>query len=147
MSNTIDSSIAKQFVGDIQRHLADKESLRGEFMQRCKTINEHISDVKDRAKEAGIPRKALNTILKKMDLTAKIEGLTDGLDEEEIEQVELLEAALGTFADTPLGASAVEKAEARQQERASKVRSLTADPSAENVTRLRDGIKQLKDEG
>jgi uncharacterized protein (UPF0335 family) len=122
MSNTIDSGVAKQFIGDIQRHLADKESLRGEFMQRCKTINEHISDVKDRAKDAGIPRKALNTILKKMDLTAKIEGLTDDLDDEEIEQVELLEAALN---------------------------SLTGDDAAaaENVTRLRGGIKQLKDEG
>lgn len=148
MSNTIDPAVAHQFVGDIKRHLEALLSLKGEYMQRCKTVQELIKDTKDRARDAGIKRKTLNTYLKKCDLESKIEALTDDFDEDEVEDLEMFTSALGGFSDTPLGASAVEKAEARQKERASKVSSLSGDDTtAENVTRLRGGIKQLKGEG
>lgn len=113
-TNGYDPALVKQFVNDILRHKDDLLSLKGEHMQRCKVIQEHIKDTKDRAKESGIPRKALNALLSKIDLEAKIDGLTEGMEEDDEIAFEALEVAFGDFADTPLATAALDKAEKRK---------------------------------
>jgi hypothetical protein len=112
-TNGFDPALVKQFVGDIIRHKDDLLSLKGEYMQRAKGVHELIKETKDRAKEAGIPRKELNTLLKKIDLEAKLNGLTEDLDDDEQVNFDALQIAFGDFADTPLAAAAMDRAEKR----------------------------------
>jgi hypothetical protein len=113
-TNGYDPALVKQFVNDILRHKEELLSLKGEYMVRAKGVHELIKKVKDVAKESGIPRKALNALLSKIDLEAKIDGLTEGMEEDDEIAFEALEVAFGDFADTPLAAAALDKAEKRK---------------------------------
>lgn len=148
MSNGIDPTIAKRFVGDIERHLDALLSERGIYMAKCKDIRGLIKETKDRAADAGISRKSLNTLLKERDLRKKMEALYDGEDGEELEeQVDLLKHALGELGDLPLGKAAVEKAEARKAAKSAAIDGLLDDPAqervADNVRKLKSGIREL----
>lgn len=116
-TNAIDPTTAQRFIGEIESCLEELLSERGSYMAKCKTIRERIKDWKERAGDAGISRKALNTELKRRDLQGKIDGLTEDWEEEDVEQLELLQTALGVFGDTDLGKAAIAKAEAAKGSR------------------------------
>jgi hypothetical protein len=105
-TNGFDPALVKRFMGDIIRHKEELLSLKGEYMQRAKGVHEL-------AKEAGIPRKELNTLLKKIDLEAKLNGLIEDLDDDEQVNFDALQIAFGDFADTPLAAAALDRADKR----------------------------------
>ena len=159
-TNGIDGAVAKRFIGEIERCHEELLTERGSYMARCKNIRERIKSWKDLAHDAGIARKALNTYLKERELLAKIDALTEDFEDDEIEQVDLLKAALGEFGDTPLGSAAVQKAEARKDKASKSLDSLTDDDdrdlrprhlqdkggddaAAANAKALKKGIKQL----
>jgi len=104
--NKIDEEKAQRFVDEIEKCFVDLLSERGTYMARCKPIHERIRDWKDRAKDDGIPKKALNTILKERDLIRKIEALNEELEPDEADEVEMLRDALGPYGDLPLGRAA-----------------------------------------
>ena len=64
MSNGFETAILKQFVSDIERHHDTIASYKGEHAQRVKSVQELITEVFDRAKDAGIPRKELKAVIK-----------------------------------------------------------------------------------
>jgi hypothetical protein len=109
--NKIDEEKAQRFVDEIERCFVELLSERGTYMARCKPIHERIGDWKDRAKDDGIPKKALNTILKERDLIRKIEALNEDLEDDDADQVEMLRNALGPYGDLPLGRAAVDAEE------------------------------------
>lgn len=105
--NGFDPAKLKQFVGDIERIEDEIETLRGEFMNRCKGKRELIGEILDLAKEAGVPKKELRAVLKSRALEEKIKRLRDGLPDEGPETYDQIRFALGDLADMPLGRAAL----------------------------------------
>ena len=107
-SNAIDPTTAQRFVGELDRCDEELLTLRGEYMQRCKTVRERKADWMEQAEAAGIPRSGLKVELKRRDLARKIKTLEADAGEEVVETADMIREALGSFADMPLGAAALE---------------------------------------
>ena len=122
-------------------------------MARCKGIRDRVKDIYERASSDGVPRTALKTLRRERELIRKINALKEGLDAEDIDLVDQVREALGPFGDLPLGAAAVEAAEAstpaRTPRKAKKdaLNSLIDDEDAHvaaNVEAIEAGISELK---
>lgn len=146
MSNGFDTAVLKQFVSDIERHHDTIASYKGEHAQRVKSVQELITEVFDRAKDAGIPRKELKAVIKERRLLVQIENLREELEEDQQETLDQIKHALGMIADLPLGDAALKRSAA--------VNSLTGDDgedepdeneraAGDNAERLRAGISAL----
>ena len=109
-SNAIDPTTAQRFVGELDRCDEELLTLRGEYMQRCKNVRERKADWMEQAEAAGIPRSGLKVELKRRDLARKIKTLEADAGEEVVETADMIREALGSFADMPLGAAAVDAA-------------------------------------
>ena len=106
-SNAIDPTMAQRFVGELDRCDEELLTLRGEYMQRCKTVRERKADWMEQAEAAGIPRSGLKVELKRRDLARKIKTLEADAGEEVVETADMIRDALGDFAALPLGGAAV----------------------------------------
>jgi uncharacterized protein (UPF0335 family) len=105
-------SVAQRWTAEIERHFATLESMRGEYMNECKQVRELISECYDRAKDAGLPKKAMKAVIKTRQLQKKIEGLREDLAEDGLdEDYDTIRLALGDLADLPLGAAALKDKE------------------------------------
>lgn len=139
MSNGFDATILKRFVGEIEKHHDQIASYKGEHAQRVKSVQEMISDVYDRAKDAGIGKKQLKAVIRERDLTKKIEAIREDMEEEEAETFDQIKHALGMLSDLPLGETALKRSAA--------VDSLTQDDDEaagrENAAKLSAGISKL----
>lgn len=151
MSNGFDATVLKRFVSDIERHHETIASYKGEHAQRVKSVQELITEVFDRAKDSGIPRKELKAVIKERRLLVQIENLREELEDDQQETLDQIKHALGMIADLPLGEAAMARSDA--------IDSLTDDdefdaaaPKAEdentkagkrNAKALRDGIAPL----
>ncbi|HEV7258965.1 MAG TPA: hypothetical protein VGN82_14385 [Bosea sp. (in: a-proteobacteria)] len=141
MSNGFDSAVLKRFVTDIERHHETIASYKGEHAQRVKSVQELITEVFDRAKDAGIPRKELKTVIKERRLLVQIENLREELEEDQQETLDQIKHALGMISDLPLGEAALKRSDA--------IDSLTDDDDEDgaagkaNAAALRGGIAPL----
>ena len=152
-ANTIDEGAAKRWMHEIERCDEELSSERGAYMARCKGIRDRVKDIYERASSDGVPRTALKTLRRERELIRKINSLKEGLDAEDIDLVDQVREALGPFGDLPLGAAAVEAAEAstpaRTPRKAKKdaLNSLIDDEDAHvaaNVEAIEAGISELK---
>lgn len=142
MTNGFDAEVLKRFVGEIERHTAQIASYKGEHAQRVQSVKEMISDVYDRAKDAGIGKKELKAVIKERELLEKIEALREEMEEEQAETFDQIKHALGMLNDLPLGEAALKRSEA--------IDSLTDDDddadtvaANANADKLRSGIRGL----
>lgn len=103
---------AKRWVTEIEKHHETLATYQGEYMARCRGVRESISGCYDAAKEAGIPPKELRPVIKERALLKKIEGIRDGLEEEQVETYDQIKHALGMLQDLPLGAVALKRSAA-----------------------------------
>lgn len=111
-TNGFDATILKRFVGEIEKHHYQIASYKGEHAQRVKSVQEMISDIYDRAKDSGIPKKQLKAVIRERDLLKKIEGLREDMEDEQAETFDQIKHALGMLADLPLGATALKRSDA-----------------------------------
>lgn len=88
---------------------------RMSYMKRCKDIRKIKADEFDSASNRGISKKLLKTKIKERELERKIGGLTEDLEDDERSEYQMLSEKLGEFADTPLGAAALAKADGKAQ--------------------------------
>lgn len=148
-TNGFDADVLKRFVGEIERHHDQIASYKGEHAQRVKSVQEMISDIYDRARDAGVPKKQLKAVIRERDMLKKIEALREDMEPEQAETFDQIKHALGMLADLPLGEVALARSEA--------IDSLTGDdefdaaaPDPEaiaaegNASRLRAGIRAVK---
>lgn len=113
-SNGIDPVTAQRFVGEIERKIDEKLDAHMSYMTICKRIGEAINDLKEAASNAGIPKKALNKILKERGLLRKLEELRESAEEDVRDLVDQIREALGDdFSGFGLGAAAVSKADGK----------------------------------
>lgn len=107
------------FLSEIDRHDDELDSMRGEYMNECKRPREAIKEILTAAKDAGFNPVAFRTLLKEhRDMRAheKRLALLDLVDKASYES---MVASLGDLAATPLGASALKRAKAKDEARPS----------------------------
>jgi hypothetical protein len=107
---------AKPYIDEILEELEELASLRGSYMASCKVIRDRIKEVKTRAVDDGIRRKALNKWLERHQLEADLEALDEELEDEDKEQYELLVESLARFGELPLVDAALKRAKGEKPE-------------------------------
>lgn len=106
-TNGYDQETVRDFVTTIEHHFGELLSERGVYMQKCKLIRDRIAEVYEEAADNSISKKALRQLIKTRELERKIEESIAKLEADERETYEMLEASLGDFGGTPLGAAAL----------------------------------------
>lgn len=129
-SNGFNAVLVKKLVQQIESGFADLEIERGTYMQRCKAVRGRITGIFEDAKGLGIPTAELKAVIKTRRFEAKASAAREALEAEEREIFDNIREALGDYAETPLGAAAVEAAESQEETQAET-----------NVRRLK-GMKQ-----
>ena len=108
--NGYDPAILGAFNARIERLHDDLATEKGESMSRCRIIHQDIDAVLAEAKNAGIPKKEFKAVIKKRTLLAKAEAIRADLEGEGVDTFDQIEFALGKFAETELGAAALQAA-------------------------------------
>lgn len=105
MAKTLSSSDEGSNIGGA----VDREGLR-RYVSRAMallderdTITEDLKEVYEEAKEAGFVTKQLRQLVREQRMDADVR-------DQHLSQMDMLRAALGDFADSPLGAAAVQRA-------------------------------------
>lgn len=104
-NSQIDTDTLNLWVDEILKHHATLASYAGEHMQRCKSVREMISEAYDRAKDAGLTKRALKVAVEKILIERKYQAKLDGLEEhrdEAVAYVELLTERHPELAGLPL---------------------------------------------
>jgi hypothetical protein len=112
-TNSPDDEDVKVAVKNIEERYADLASERGIYMQKCKRIREGMANDYDTAGNRGISKKLLKKIIKEREYERRIDALTLDLEPDERSELEMLVEKLGEFANTPLGAAAVARADGK----------------------------------
>ena len=148
--NGIDATKANRWVHEIEREFDGLLNEKMSHMTRCKPFHERIRAAKDLAAEDGIPKRALNKILKERALLRSIAELNAELEDDDRDLVEDLRAKLKPVADLPLFGAAIEEVEKTRKARGAKTSSalddLAAGPAANDDGKdLRPAFLQDKD--
>jgi uncharacterized protein (UPF0335 family) len=113
--NGFDSAVLGDIVDRIEREFGELLKLRSDYMNRCQIPRGRIKDIYAEAKESGIPRKELRLVVEERESTRKLAAKFAELEADEQATVEMIRDALGPFADTPLGAAALKRAESDEE--------------------------------
>lgn len=113
--NSYDPEKLENYLTEIDAADAQLETLRSEYMNKCKAPQSDIAAVFEASKEAGIPQRAFRTLVKNRRLERKIEANEAALESDDAENLEAIKAALGPFLDTPLGRAAIDRRVEREQ--------------------------------
>jgi uncharacterized protein (UPF0335 family) len=94
---------------------ADDEilELKASHAAQCKGPRGRIRNVMKQAKHDGMNMQALRTVVAAHRAERRIDQKIAELEADDLADYQLMEQALGAFADTPLGAAAVAKAKQR----------------------------------
>jgi len=101
----------QEAVAAIEKVDADLETARSVYMTQCKGLRNIKADEYDSASNRGISKKLLKTKIKERELIRKTNKLTKDLEQDERSEYQMLSEKLGEFADTPLGAAALARAD------------------------------------
>jgi hypothetical protein len=106
-ANTPSQEDVQAAVKAIENQYAKLGTERGVYMNKCKRIREVMAGDYDDASKRGISKKLLKKIIKERELERKISAITDGLEDDERSEMDMLMEKLGAFANTPLGQAAL----------------------------------------
>lgn len=101
--NGFDPKTVSSFVARIESLHEDLLKERSAYMLACKQIRGDITLVLDEAKDAGIPKRALKSVVRVRELEGKAEMVRQELEAEDQQNHDLIRQALGDLADLPLG--------------------------------------------
>ena len=128
----LDYSLLHRVFKEVGKRHENLATLRGEYMARCKTERDQISDWLDRAQEGGFDRKAIKHELKRIELENRLDAHDADAEEDIVETADEIREKLGAFADSPLGGAAVAAAPAEKPKRERKPKPGEPDMSAAN---------------
>lgn len=111
--NGFDPKAAQLWQREYEKRLEKLAELKSAYMIDCKDVRDDMKDVLDRAKEVGIPKRAIKDTAKIRELLKRIENIETGGEAEDSETLEQFRHALGDLADTPLGAAAEKSKKAK----------------------------------
>ncbi len=134
LKNRADQGDMRDFVDRIERCNKDKASAHGVYMKRCGEIQNDINAILDEAKDAGLTKKSVKAVIKVREHEAKAKALREDLEDDDAALFDDIREALGDFADSPLGAAAVERDGAAQDDTtAAIVGAVEADEEREKI--------------
>lgn len=108
--NGFDPAIVGSFVSRYENLNGDLATKKSDFMNDCKITHGDINELLNEAKGAGIPKKALKSLVKQRSLERKIEDVRNDLEGDDQDSFDQLALAMGVFAETDLGAAAMKAA-------------------------------------
>jgi hypothetical protein len=103
--NGFSPETVNSFVARIENRHEELLKERSTYMLACKAIRGEITEILDEAKDKGIPKRALKSVIKVRDLEAKAEKVRAELEAEDQESHDQIRLALGDLSGTPLGES------------------------------------------
>lgn len=107
--NRASADEAASFVDRIEEIEKEIDTLKGEFMAKCKAKRDEQKEVLDDAKSQGVAKKVVKTLFEIRKLRQKEHAKLSELEGEDHQYgVDILKV-LGGFADLPLGAAAVDR--------------------------------------
>ncbi|SFK99698.1 hypothetical protein SAMN04488518_113138 [Pseudovibrio ascidiaceicola] len=95
MSNQVDKEALSEAVKKILEVETVIESDKGSYMSKCATNREKIKEIKQDARDSGVPTKELNAVLKRKKLMDQVKAVVSNMDDDEAELVDQMELALG----------------------------------------------------
>lgn len=105
--NGYDPEKAQQVIGACKELYGEIAELKADNAAKCKDKHSEIKDIIDDAKKSyGIPKGAVQTVLKIHNLEDRARRARDDQPPEKQDAIDQLRHALGDLADTPLGQSA-----------------------------------------
>lgn len=93
-SNVPDGEKVMEFIARIENIEDQKASERGEYMARCKVLNDDKDEVFKEAKASGLKKKALKTVLKQRELERKLKAVGEDLEGEDSDAFASMSLAL-----------------------------------------------------
>ena len=130
--NGYPATVVKGFVKELETLEEERLQAHSLYMKKCAKLKEQAGDIYDAAKEKGIPRKALRTVIKVRQAENKAERLREELEQDEQDSFDLLRLALGDLEDTDLGKAAMARMKERAAQEASNVDDLS-EPSGSKL--------------
>lgn len=118
---------AASFVDEHERLETEIAREKAEFMNRCKKYRDEQKENLDDAKSQGVAKGLVKDLVKTRALEAKVKAIRDGLDDDQAAFFVDIRKALGDFADTGLGAAAVERNEEQDPTTAAIVQAVADD--------------------
>lgn len=106
-NNGFDGNKLMSFVRRVESVQAEIDEIMSAAKDSCEPHRQDRAAIVKEASEAGFSKKEFLTILRKRRLEQKVEHVADSLDEDQRDAYELMMAALGQLATTPLGQAAV----------------------------------------
>lgn len=107
--NRASAEEAGSFVDKFEEFEAQIATEASKHMLACKKIREKQKELLDDAKSQGIPKKVIKALVNRRKWDKKAEEALESLEDDDKDYAVDIYQALGGFADTPLGAAAVER--------------------------------------
>lgn len=95
--NGFDPEKTRSFVERIEELQAEIDDIMAKAKDEAAPLREDIGEVKKEAHESGLPRKELNAAISKRRLLKKAEAIRANLSEEQQDNLDKIEQALGTL--------------------------------------------------
>jgi uncharacterized protein (UPF0335 family) len=108
--NGFDKDKLKEYIKRVEAVEEEIASDTGTFMAGVKDLRKDIKEIYAEAKDNGIPMKSLKAEVKLRRLDRDKAKIVAGLEEEDRESLEMIQAALGDFASSPLGKATLARA-------------------------------------
>jgi len=113
-SKRFDGALIAEALEDIAALEHKMEKRREEAQKKNQPDREKIKAIRKDLVESGIPARELGVLIRKHKLEAKLQNVDGELDDEGKETFATLVEALGSFADSPLGRAALQRAKGRE---------------------------------
>jgi uncharacterized protein (UPF0335 family) len=109
-SNGFDRNKLEGYLSEIDVADDELDSLRGEYMQKCKGPRSQIKEIMATVKEDGVNVKAFRAVLSDHRFERKQQKVVAALESDDAQDYDAMLEALGAFSDTPLGEAALSRA-------------------------------------
>jgi len=104
------NSPATKFIERIENLNKQLDEIKSEHMLKCKDVRADIKQVLDEAKAEGYTKAVIKAVVKARALERKAGEAREDLDIADRDTFDVIRHALGDYADTPLGAAALDAA-------------------------------------
>lgn len=107
--NGYDPELTREFVDRCEEVQGEIDGIMDAAKAKCAPLREDVAAIKKEANDKGLPRAELNAVLRKRRLLRKADGVRGSLSENQQDNFDQLEQALGMLSDTPLGKAALDR--------------------------------------
>ena len=105
--NGYDAEKVQGFVSEIEEAQDEIDAIMDEAKEECVKHREAIADIKKAAHDAGLPRRELNMAIAKRRAMRRIDAMRAKLAEEQRDNFDQIEKALGMYSELPLMGAAL----------------------------------------